>query len=33
MPYGYDDWGPWYGGPDIGYWNRLPYACGAHGYC
>lgn len=33
VPYDYDDRGPWYGGPDIGYWNRLPYACGAYGYC
>ena len=24
---------PYYGGPEISYWNRLPYACGAYGYC
>jgi hypothetical protein len=24
---------PFYDGPEIGYWNGLPYACGAYGYC
>jgi len=24
---------PYYGSPEISYWNRLPYACGAYGYC
>ena len=33
VPYNYDDHGPWYGGPYVGYWNRLPYACGPYGYC
>jgi hypothetical protein len=22
-----------YGGPYVGYWWRLPYACGVYGYC
>jgi hypothetical protein len=30
-PYEYD--GPYYGGPYVGYWDRLPYACGVYGYC
>ena len=29
----YDYPGPYYGGPEISYWNRLPYACGVYGYC
>jgi len=29
--YEYD--GPYYGGPYVSYWNRLPYACGVYGYC
>lgn len=24
---------PYYGGPYVSYWNRLPYACGVYGYC
>ena len=32
--YSYDYQGPYYGGPGIvGYWDRLPYACGVYGYC
>jgi hypothetical protein len=29
----YDYQGPYYGGPNLGYWYRLPYACGVYGYC
>jgi hypothetical protein len=29
----YDYQGPYYGSPSLGYWNRLPYACGVYGYC
>ena len=29
----YDYQGPYYGGPNPGLWNRLPYACGIYGYC
>jgi hypothetical protein len=29
--YGYQ--GPYYGGPNPGFWDRLPYACGVFGYC
>jgi hypothetical protein len=29
----YDYLGPYYGGPYVNYWNRLPYACGVYGYC
>ena len=29
----YDYPGPYYGGPYVGYWDRLPYACGVYGYC
>ena len=29
----YDYQGPYYGGPYVKYWNRLPYACGIYGYC
>jgi hypothetical protein len=31
--YTYDYQGPYYGGPYVGYWDRLPYACGVYGYC
>ena len=31
--YSYDDEGPYYGGPYVGYGDRLPYACGLYGYC
>jgi hypothetical protein len=33
VPYDYNYDGPWHGGPYVGHWNRLPYACGAYGYC
>ena len=29
----YDYQGPYYEGPYVGYWDRLPYACGVYGYC
>ncbi|MBI5264795.1 MAG: hypothetical protein HY852_23615 [Bradyrhizobium sp.] len=29
----YDYQGPYYGGPYVSYWDRLPYACGVYGYC
>jgi hypothetical protein len=29
----YDYQGPYYGGPQVTYWWRLPYACGVYGYC
>jgi hypothetical protein len=29
----YDYQGPYYGGPYVPYWDRLPYACGVYGYC
>jgi hypothetical protein len=29
----YDYQGPYYGGPNINYRFRLPYACGVVGYC
>ena len=32
-PYSYDYQGPYYGGPYVNYWDRLPYACGVYGYC
>jgi hypothetical protein len=32
-PNSYDYPGPYYGGPEVSYWNRLPYACGVYGYC
>jgi hypothetical protein len=32
-PGSYDYTGPYYGGPEVSYWNRLPYACGFYGYC
>lgn len=28
VPDGYDDQGPWYGGPHLGHWNHVPYDCG-----
>jgi hypothetical protein len=31
--YGYEYEGPYYGGPYVSYWDRLPYACGVYGYC
>jgi hypothetical protein len=31
--YTYDYPGPYYGGPYVPYWDRLPYACGVYGYC
>ena len=32
-PFSYDYHGPYYGGPYVPYWDRLPYACGVFGYC
>jgi hypothetical protein len=32
-PFDYDYQGAYYGGPQVGYWWRLPYACGVYGYC
>jgi hypothetical protein len=32
-PYSYDYQGPYYSGPYVNYWDRLPYACGVYGYC
>jgi hypothetical protein len=29
----YEYTGPYYGGPYLSYWYRLPYACGVYGYC
>jgi hypothetical protein len=29
----YDYQGPYYGGPYVSYYWRLPYACGVYGYC
>jgi hypothetical protein len=29
----YDYQGPYYGGPQVDYYWRLPYACGVYGYC
>ena len=29
----YEYQGPYYGGPYLSYWYRLPYACGVYGYC
>ena len=31
--YDYDYQGPYYGGPYVPFWDRLPYACGVYGYC
>lgn len=31
--FSYDYQGPYYGGPQVGYFWRLPYACGIYGYC
>jgi hypothetical protein len=33
LPRSYDYQGPYYGGPYVSYWDRLPYACGVYGYC
>lgn len=33
VPYDYNYDAPWLGGPYVGHWNRLPYACGAYGTC
>jgi hypothetical protein len=33
LPGYYEYQGPYYGGPYVGYWDRLPYACGVYGYC
>jgi hypothetical protein len=30
-PYDYPD--AYNGGPYVGYWDRMPYACGVYGYC
>jgi hypothetical protein len=30
---GYTYEGPYYGASYVGYWDRLPYACGVYGYC
>ena len=32
-PWDYDYQGAYYGGPQVDYYWRLPYACGVHGYC
>jgi len=32
-PYSYDYKGPYYGGPYVNYWERLPHACGVYGSC
>jgi hypothetical protein len=32
-PFDYEYQGGYYGGPELGYWNRLPYTCGVYGYC
>ena len=29
----YEYQGPYYGGPNLSYWARLPYACGVYSYC
>jgi hypothetical protein len=29
----YEYQGPYYGGPNLSYFYRLPYACGVYGYC
>ena len=31
--YRFEYQGPYYGGPYVPYWDRLPYACGVYGYC
>jgi hypothetical protein len=31
--YIYDYHSPYYGGPYVGYWDRLPYGCRVYGYC
>lgn len=32
-PWSYDYQGSYYGGPQVDYFWRLPYACGVYGYC
>lgn len=32
-PWDYDYQGSYYGGPQVDYFWRLPYACGIYGYC
>src|SRR5215813_8573325 len=32
-PWDYDYQGAYYGGPQVDYFWRLPYACGVYGYC
>ena len=32
-PWSYDYQGAYYGGPQVDYYWRLPYACGTYGYC
>lgn len=32
-PWSYDYQGPYYGGKQVDYFWRLPYACGVYGYC
>ncbi|WP_027550561.1 hypothetical protein [Bradyrhizobium sp. Cp5.3] len=32
-PWDYDYQGAYYGGPQVDYFWRLPYACGIYGYC
>ncbi|WP_128926050.1 hypothetical protein [Bradyrhizobium guangxiense] len=32
-PWSYDYQGAYYGGPQVNYFWRLPYACGVYGYC
>src|SRR5262245_15997434 len=32
-PFDYDYQGPYYGGPYVSYYWRLPYACGVYGHC
>jgi hypothetical protein len=32
-PWSYDYQGPYYGGNQVDYFWRLPYACGVYGYC
>ena len=31
--FSYDYQGPYYGGPQVNYFWRRPYACGVYGYC
>ena len=32
-PWDYDYQGSYYGGKQVDYFWRLPYACGVYGYC